>query len=316
VMPGGVAAAADSGQQVSLTSQLAKTREELHTFMGASVAAQATAISWGASGSMTFSESQDINTFDLNYVVRVSVVTTGKTALDVRLKPEILDQLQREADPARWFLDTCGDSFVAKIVQGGDLLGSVAIQTTSRSNARSIEASVGGSYALFSGGAAVSQTIAGLRETNQVKVVMQRSGGVIDTGLSFDELLRTVKEYPLKVHDKPWPLRATTQSYAVVPDLPEVVRKSLNRKSADLDRLVLAYGQALGEVARIRYVSQHSAQFYLDPFDVPRLADDVNRLIEYGDGVKNRITTCLSSGTGCSDPLTPVPLSRVYPGRR
>ena len=114
----------------------------------------------------------------------------------------------------------------------------------------------------------------------------------------------------------PWALRATTQSYAVVPDLPEVVRKSLSRKAADLDRLVLAYSRTMGEVARIRYVSQNSNQFYLDPFDVPRLADDVNGLLEYGDGLKNRITTCLSSGTGCTDPLEPVPVSKVYPGRR
>ena len=147
-------------------------------------------------------------------------------------------------------------------------------------------------------------------------VVMQRTGGVLETGLSFDELMRTVKDYPLKVHDKPWALRATTQSYAVVPDLPDVVRKSLSQKSADLDRLVVAYSRTMGEMARIRYVSQNASQFYLDPFDVPRLADDVSRLAEYGDGLKNRVTTCLSNGTGCSEPLEPVPVSKVYPGRR
>jgi hypothetical protein len=134
---------------------------------------------------------------------------------------------------------------------------------------------------------------------------------------SLDALTQQVNSFPsLVLSEGASPLLAITQSYSVVPTFPETFRKQLSRQSGGLERLVDRYNELMDEADRIAYITTHIDQFFLDPFDVPKLAEESVELKSSIGVVEERIDECVREGIGCTDELPPMHSGQVYPGRR
>ena len=226
--------AKSEGQIAERDSRKISNRQALHEFLSVSVAAQASAVSYAVSASASFAEAHDLTTFDLNYFVHETVVEQGTTAVEVKLKRDVIDQSLQQPDPSAWFLSKCGDGYVMKLVQGGELLASVQIGTTSSQDYQSISGSIGVAVPIGSAAAAFTSAVTKNKKNEQLIIKIKRSGSVTKLAGSLTELEKEVEEFPGEVHKAPTRLRAVVQTYTVLPDLPNGIAVGLDRRSSGL----------------------------------------------------------------------------------
>jgi len=307
-----------NGQIVTYQSKLITSRQEFQEFIEASASIQAGGIAgWNASASATYSNQISINSYDVDYVARVTVQNQGQVLQNVALKPEIIVRIAREAQPLKWFLDACGDSYVNKIVSGGELVANLHLSTKSVQETTQTSAQLKGATLTFSASGDFSKTVSSLSQAGALNISMFRTGGAgLELPGSLDTLTEQVRQFPAKMLPGAAPLRAITQSYKTVINLPNSIRVPLTQSFDQLGLLVSAYNKVRDELDRVNYVTQNADQFYLDPFDIPTLAVEASKLIERRDVLKERIRRCIEKTEQCDSPIPPSILGTVYPGRR
>jgi hypothetical protein len=307
----------EGGQLVTQNSSLVTNRNELDTFLQISASMQASSLAgWGASASLEMSHSLTVNTYDVGYVLKVNVLNQGESIKDAHIKDSVLQAILTNPTPVTYFLNTCGDSYVSKFVKGGDLISSLSVSTKSTKESSSASAKLSGSYSLISADTKLSTTVKSLQETSSVKISMSRSGGngvqLVD---SVDELTKLASDFPKQVATAGWKLRAVTQSYATVTNMPDVVRGVLRVAKNDIAEMVLAYNRARDETDRIAYLTSHPDQFFLSDFDIPKLAVEVQALENYKTEIRSQIIHCINDSV-CDKPIGPTPIGEIYPARR
>lgn len=308
-----------SGQLVSYQARLVTSRQEFQEFIEASVSVQASSIAgMNASASAKFSNQTSINSYDVNYIAKVTVQNQGRTLQTVLLKPEVIARISSEVDPLAWFLQTCGDSYVAKIVSGGELIANLSLVTKSTQDTTNFSAQLRGSTLTFAASGDFSKVVSKLQDDSSLSISLFRTGGLgLELPGSLDALTAQVRTFPSQLTDRGGaPLRAITQSFTTVQNLPNVIRVPLNQNLQSLRALVDTYNQVRDEIDRVNYITANQSQFYLDPFDIPELATEIPKLRGLIGMIQERVTRCVQRNDGCHDPVPSVPAGRIYPGRR
>jgi hypothetical protein len=314
-----MAIVAQTGQLVSYQAKLVSSRREFQDFMEASASVQAGGISgWNASASATYSNQVSINSYDVNYIVKVAVQNVGENLSAVLLKPSIIARISSEAAPLRWFLETCGDGYVARVISGGELIANIALSTQNTQETTKFSAQLKGAAFGYSANGDFSKVTSALQANNSLSIAMFRTGGTgLELPSNLDELTAQVKSFPSKISSpNAIPRRAVIQSYLSVQNLPNVIRLPLNQNGKSLRNLVDSYNQVRDEIDRINFITSNPTQFYLDPFDIPVLASEVNKLKPIVDNLKDRIDRCVSKNEACHEQLPGIPSGKVFPGRK
>lgn len=314
-----MAIVAQTGQIVSYQAKLISSRREFQDFIEASASVQAGGISgWNASASSTYSNQISINSYDVNYIAKVTVQNAGENLSAVQLKPSVIEQISSEAAPLRWFLETCGDGYVTRLISGGELIANLALATQNTQETTKFSAQLKGAAFGYSANGDLTKITSALQANNSLSIAMFRTGGTgLELPSNLEELITQIKTFPSKVSSpNAIPRRAVIQSYLSVQNLPNVIRLPLNQNGQRLNDLVDSYNQVRDEIDRIAYITSNPTQFYLDPFDIPVLASEVNALKPIVNTLKDRIDRCVSKNEACHEQLPNIPLGTIYPGRK
>lgn len=164
------------------------------------------------SGKASYAKSIKVNDFSVYVIGKVNVQLMTQAMRDIQLKPDAY-QLAGESYPR--FLERCGNDVVSGRTMGGELFVVLEIITHSKEEKRKIEASLQGSYGVFSGSASFSQNLENIIKTSETTFRLYQDGGVYTSAdLTADQLIQKVVNFPNTVQpNNGWPVSVTTVSY-------------------------------------------------------------------------------------------------------
>jgi hypothetical protein len=168
------------------------------------------------SGKAKYAKSIKVNDYSIFVMGKVNVQLMTQAMRDIQLKSDAY-QLAGESFPR--FLERCGNEFVSGRTMGGELFVVLEIVTKSKEEKREIEASIKGSYGVFSGSASFSQNLENVIKNGQTKFTLYQDGGIYtSSNLTADELMKKIIEFPDTVKtENSWPISVTTVKYITLP---------------------------------------------------------------------------------------------------
>ncbi len=168
------------------------------------------------SGKGKYAKSIKVNDYSVYVMGKVNVQLMTEAMRDIELKPDAF-QLAGESFPR--FLERCGNEVVSGRTTGGELFVVLEIITKSKEEKRTIEASIRGSYGVFSGSSEFSQNLENILKNSSTSFTLYQDGGIYTkSDLSVNELLRIIGEFPDQVQpENSWPVSVTTVSYKTLP---------------------------------------------------------------------------------------------------
>lgn len=164
------------------------------------------------SGKASYAKSIKVNDFSVYVIGKVNVQLMTQSMRDIQLKP---DAYQLASDSYSRFLERCGNDVVSGRTTGGELFVVLEIITHSKEEKRKIEASLQGSYGVFSGSASFSQNLENIIKSSETTFRLYQDGGVYtSTDLTADQLIQKVVNFPNTVQpNNGWAVSVTTVSY-------------------------------------------------------------------------------------------------------
>jgi hypothetical protein len=99
-----------------------------------------------ASASATFSNSLNVESYSLSYIVDTYLTAKGPSLRDVALKPKYLRLLK--SGKLDRFRELCGDGYIGEFIVGGEFKALIQIHTASRAERQVLSASVSASCSI------------------------------------------------------------------------------------------------------------------------------------------------------------------------
>lgn len=147
-----------------------------------------------------------------------------------------------KTDPAG-FRRTCGDSYVASISKGGEIVAVFTFATKSRDQQRKIAASMEGSGWGVTASAGMKQKIAELARSSKLTINWFQSGGSgspLPTDL--DSFNSSLTAFPAAVAAAPWNYKIELKTYEKLPNWPHGA-DAPQRQYADMDAVAFHHGK-------------------------------------------------------------------------
>ncbi|RVH37815.1 hypothetical protein [Sinorhizobium meliloti] len=302
---------------VSFRSYRIENSQQLDKALGISASASIKMGIASASTSISYSSTLSLSSYTLNYVVESSVRRKGKS-IRVQDLQERYKKLLASGNPDayRRFRAICGDGYISEMPVGGDFKAVIQIATNSQKEAETIGASIGGSYAAFSGAASFSNAIKKASETNEVRIWSFRRGGEGPVSITADDIASSAANLPVAVKEAPSPLQVAVVNYLGVVDDPMLPLATFTERAAKIRLLASLSAKARDQMADAQYIIDHPSQFFGQPADVFDLAAEQQALANFRQLVSARADECIKADGQCvtDDLLVPLPIAR--PARR
>ncbi|WP_291851213.1 hypothetical protein [Bradyrhizobium sp.] len=302
---------------VGFRSYRIENSQQLDRALGISASASIKMGVGSASGSVSYSNALSVSSYGLNYVVESSIKQKGKSVLAETLK-EPYRKLLASGKPELLgrFRSICGDGYITEMPTGGEFKAIIQIATNSRSETEAMAASIGGSYAAYSGAASFSNSVKKAASTNEVRIWSFRRGGGGPVPITPDDIATEAANLPVSAAKTPAPLQIAVFSYTTVLDDPSIPLDTFSERAAQIEKLADLSSRARNQLGDLQFIMNHPSQFYSRPTDLPQLAQEAESLNEFRALIKHRADECIKSDGACYiGDLTP-PQPSVRPARR
>lgn len=302
---------------ISFRSNKVENSAELDRSLGLSASASVQGMSWGGSASASYSSTLAVSSYNLVYVVDVQVRSKGDSIRDVKLKEQYLKLVSGGKSPSlERFRAICGDGYIGEFAMGASFHAVIQIETRSKAESESIAASVGASVGMASGAAAFSSTLKQASKTNKVTVLILQQGGSGPIPVTPDELTARAASLPDAARASSVPIQAAVFSYITLMEDPNIPFMDLAGRENALHQLSLKAQAARDQQADAQYIFDHPSEFYSASVDIPRLAAEINSLIDYRKALIAAASACVRDAGTCESVDVPMPAPTVRPARR
>jgi hypothetical protein len=183
----------------------------------------------------------------------------SQLASAVGLKKEYRDLAITDPDG---FQRTCGDSYVASIVKGAELAGTVVITGLSAHDQQSVEENFSGNAFGQSASGDVSTIVQNTTTNHTTSVDFQQSGGWggnLSTGK--DEMLAAIRALPDAAANAPWPFRMEVISYDKLSNWPS---GQIHRDATPLSEILNRYARLRSILDQILYVDSQKSDYIFE----------------------------------------------------
>lgn len=147
-----------------------------------------------------------------------------------------------KSDPER-FRRTCGDSFVASISKGGEIVGVLTFKTKSLSRQQEIKSELEGSGWGTTASASMRNKIGSLANDTEMTIRYMQLGGSGDPiATNLDTFYDSITNLPKAVEEKPWFYKISLGRYDDLPNWPQIDRLD-QPDYRDMDELAYHYAK-------------------------------------------------------------------------
>lgn len=235
---------------------------------------------WGAASAMAnYLESQKIDNYSIQILVKAELITRFEQAKGVMLKDTYLDKINKDLSS---FRKACGDEYVRTIMYGGSYYAIMRIDTLNATQYHDVKAAVKANIGTFSSSSELQKTFKKITKDNNLKILTHKIGGSpVDIPTDVKTLLNQIIVFPGEVLKSPAPLMAFTSEYYELENYPSgnsvldtVVQqenmKYLGRKRLELIRLR----------NNILYVLENPEQFEnIDEVTLQQGENEINKVL-------------------------------------
>jgi hypothetical protein len=273
-------------------------------------------MSFGKGGAKAkFASSLKMHDYSLYSVASLTVKKGTRQIDNPTLKSSAASLLLQDGEQ---FRKTFGDTYLAGITSGGEIVAFLEIQTSSRSEFQEASAAIHGSdvSGANNGEASFRTVLNRIKSTFQMNVrILQRGGGDLLPSITPEELLKTVFDFPSKLNsDNTFEYIATFQSYNILERPAGANPIDIQHQQDVIERLGLKRIQYLHALASVEFVLNNPDQF--ESPDINALKAHRDEMQSAIDAVAQAASTCFSNSATCTiPPNLPAPQPSL-PGRR
>jgi len=271
-----------------------------------------------ASASAAFARSSAFSRYSLHSLVRARLLTGGERLASVTMKPAFLEMaLSEDPKKVEAFRMACGDGYISESIYGGEFNSLVTVITSSQSQQESISGTLEISAPIASGSASFEQKIEEISKNTQVKIrTYQRGGNGEAFSITVSDIKNRAQNLPSLANKNPVILQVVVSSYILLE--PELNQKIPDFISAENSVIGLArqFREAADRQATLDYIIDNGDQFYLQPFDLPKLAAERKEVSSFMLNVDKAASDCIVDRTTCDNFKFQVPSPVVHPARR
>jgi hypothetical protein len=205
-----------------------------------------------------FTQDQKMSSYSVNFVALVEV----ETSWDYTSLPSITSEAQ--ALTANEFRSTCGDTFIAGLLSGGEFYGVGEYSTTNDSTTRAVEAAIDAHGVNWAASAAVEQSTKTADEKSKIKIELWKRGSssTAPTAATLEGIAAETNTFEQSVGTSGGsPRMVWIQSYKIIPGGPpdgEITSLAYEDELEELNALDALY-ETLGE--DVRYIVGNPSQF-------------------------------------------------------
>lgn len=302
---------------VTFRSIRIENSEQIDKALGLSASGSVNAGFGSGGASAAVSNTLSISNYTLNYLVETVVSAKGNSIRDVKLKPQF-SALIANGNPLaiERFRTICGDGYVGEFTMGGEYQALIQIHTKSKADSESVAASLSASFSMATGAASFSNSLKKVVETHEVRIWSLQRGGSGATPITAEDIATKASTLPDNVKQAAIPNQAAVFSYILLLEDPTLPLTDFVQRETALSYLVGLSRRVRDQQANAQYIYDHPSEFYSSPTDIPKLAAEINALINYRKVINARAAECARAGGICESIDMAIPSPTTRPARR
>lgn len=300
-------------QSIVFAATLIENSQELESALGLNASASYTpSVGTSLSAKESFSQSINMNSYNVYALVSVKIFTESETLLSINLTPAALNLASSNA---KQFRRVCGTEFVFTSTRGAELYGVIEINTKSKTEQETVTAEIKGGSGGFSASADITSRLKNATNNKSLNIKLWASGTLGDTlPTNIDEMLKFAAHFPKPAIQNPTVFKSVTRDYSKVMNWPETVLPIIENRQEILTKLRQQYKEYIKNVNDISYILNNSDQF--EKFERNALVEKKSELHTALDRIITSTQTCMNSVENCKwESLSLSSVNVVLPNR-
>lgn len=203
IMPFTPVYVSDGGQDIQYTLKYVESSEDFSEALEIEADGSYDGIVNSFSARSKFMGQSDVNTYSMNFIVRVKVINGTKRipTSSYFLSQEAKDNLAKDNDPLKTeFHKSFGDRYVSAITTGGEYVGIISIETSSIHDKMQVESEIKASGISWSANSKFKDAVERISKSHKVEVQNYiRGGRGIEVPENVSKMIELANKFPALV---------------------------------------------------------------------------------------------------------------------
>ncbi|MEZ5974633.1 MAG: hypothetical protein R3E96_07260 [Planctomycetota bacterium] len=317
-------------QSVETRMFMIESQQQLQEALGVDASLSYSSGLNSAEGTASFMRQVNEESYDMNFLVIVSVTQSARYAHNPVLTPSAIELLKKNPNQ---FHTANGNGFISAVETGGKYYGMVTVHASSRSEQQDIKASFSGSTMTVSGSASIAASFSEVSKTKMITVSEFRVGGPpmnatveISGENAVSIMVGHAQAFPLEVAQAPVITQFSWTSFERLNDyqanIPNGFVWSQDAQTDKFRQVLAAMNDYNNAVEHYQFaIDNHDAFYSVDDRQMVAYRDEAQKRL---DDLKNRLmdfrlsptkTISLPNGfVSAADYMKSTPYPRRYKG--
>ena len=232
------------GQRTTFELKQISNSVDLEEALGVDVDVSGSFLFWSASAKTLFLKEKKINKYNLNYMIKSSVLNQEDILSTDPVLTEDAKKMLNDPKNLNQFTLAYGSHFVYGLVTGGEYFGILEIECLSESDKLLVDQSIKAGGLFWDARAAFSYKVKEIAKTHKLSLKEIIIGGVgVKPSTSVDEMITLAQSFPAKVLTNPVQTHAILMPYTVFPEYSAIFNDlDLDRRYALLETTIIPHG--------------------------------------------------------------------------